>query len=280
MKARQVVVAVWAGGVRAADTLLDPRHAYVPRLARELVPRGTLFTRLYNDGWTNHGPSLKALATGRWETRAYDAPLAPAGSTVADAARRHGHSVLVVGKSRLDLLSSDPDPATAVRVALSADPAPFAPGEPAASLYPLRSYDRPVAAAFLEHAAKAPALSFLLLDDTDMAHQGRWSRYTGAIRQADELLLRVCERLGPDTDFLILPLHGRADHGATRWGFMGHGRHDEGCSRLWLLALGPDFAAGRRVEARASLIDLAPTLAWLLGFAFPCRGRVLKEAVA
>ena len=280
MKAKRVVVVVWAGGVRAEDTIRDPRHRHVPRLWDELVPRGTLHTRLFNDGWTNHGPSLKALATGRFEAAGYDSPRASAGRTVVDAARAGGRSTLVIGKGRLQLVASDGDASHAVRVGLARDPDPFTPGETAAGLYPLKSYDRSVAAAFLARDAWLPDLSFLLFDDTDVAHQGRWSRYTSAIRQADELVFRLWQRLGPETDLVVLPVHGRADHGETRWGFMGHGRDDEGSTRLWMLALGPDFAAGRRVERRAQLIDVAPTIARLFGLDFSCRGRVLEEALA
>lgn len=280
MKAERVVVVAWAGGVRAADTLCDPNRRYVPRLWGELVPRGTLLTRVFNDGWTNHGPALKALATGRWEVDRYDTPEAPSGRTVVDAAQASGHSVLVVGKGRLELVVSDPDPRIALRVPLSADTAPFQPDEPAAAIYPLRSYDRTVVSAFLDRSDAWPRLSVLVFDDTDMAHQGRWSRYTAAIRQADELVFRIWQRLGPDADLLVLPPLGRAEHGETRWGFMGHGRDDAGCSRLWLLALGPDFAAGRVRERRAQLVDVAPTLARLMGFAFASRGRVLEELFA
>ncbi len=280
MKAKRVVVVVWAGGVRATDTILDPGHRNVPRLWGELVPRGTLLTRLFNDGWTNHGPALKGLATGRWEVSRYDHPRPAEGGTVVDAARRSGRSVLVIGKDRLELLVASDDPSLAVQVALSGDAAPFAPDEPAAAVYKLKSFDRPITRAFLDRAGPRPELSFLIFDDTDMAHQGRWSWYVGAIRQADELVLRIWQQLDPDTDLLVLPVQGRSEHGQTRWGFMGHGRDDEGCSRLWMLAVGPDFAPGRVVESRARLIDLAPTVARILGFGFPCRGRVLDEAFA
>lgn len=280
MKAKRVLVVVWAGGVRAADTILDPRHRYVPRLWNDLVPRGTLLTHLVNEGWTNHGPSLKALATGSWEVAGYNFPKAAFGPTVVDVARASGRSTLVIGKDHLDLLVSHPEASHAVRVSLSEDPAPFAEGEPAAALYKLKSFDRSIVAAFLDRDAQGPHVSFLLFDDTDMAHQGRWSWYTGAIRQADALVFLLWQRLGSDTDLLVLPAHGRADHGETRWGFMGHGRPDEGCARLWMLALGPDFAAGRVLEKRAQLIDVAPTVARILGFEFPCRGRVLEEAFA
>lgn len=283
MKARRVVVVVWAGGVRASDTILDPQRRYIPRIGNELTLRGTLLTRLYNDGWTNHGPSLQALATGRWEVARYDDPRPAVDRTLINFARRHGRSTLVVGPegNRLLLLTGG-DPSDVVQASLTRGPAPFTPEEPAAALYKLQSFDRPVATAFFKREATWPDLSFLVFDDTDMAHQGRWSWYVGAVRQADELTWRLWQRLEAEgqTDLLVLPALGRAEHGQTRWGFMGHGREDEGCSRVWMLALGPDFAAGRIVEKRAQLIDVAPTIAWILGFSFPSAGRVLREAFA
>jgi arylsulfatase A-like enzyme len=47
-----------------------------------------------------------------------------------------------------------------------------------------------------------------------------------------------------------------------------------------MLGIGPDFAAGRVVDKRARLIDVAPTLAHLLGLDFRSRGRVIPEALA
>ena len=283
MKAERVVVVVWAGGVRASETIQDPHHQYVPRIWNDLAPRGTLLTRLYNDGWTNHGPALQALATGRWEVAESAFPRPAVGRTLVDAARRHGLSTLVIGPpGSRELLLTGGDSSDVVAVDLSADPVPFAPNEPAAVIYRLRSFDRPIVVRFLARETSWPHLSFLVFDDSDMAHQGRWSWYTGSIRQADELVWRLWQRLEADgrTDLLVLPAHGRAEPGQTRWGFMGHGREDEGCTRLWMLALGPDFAAARTVERRAQLIDVAPTIARILGFDFPSRGRVLGEIFA
>ncbi len=283
MKADRVVVVVWAGGVRASETILDPHHQHAPRIWNDLAPQGTLCTRLYNDGWTNHGPSLQALATGRWEVDEYDEPSPAAGRTLIDVARRQGRTTLVVGPTGgRPLLLTGGDRSDVVEVSLSADPGPFAPDEPAAAIYKLRSFDRPIVGTFLAREASWPHLSFLVFDDTDIAHQGRWSWYTGAIRQADELVWKLWQRLESErrTDLLVLPAHGRAEHGQTRWGFMGHGREDEGCTRLWMLALGPDFAAGRVVDKRARLVDVAPTIARILDLQFPARGRVLKEVFA
>jgi hypothetical protein len=283
MKAERVVVVVWAGGIRATETILDPRHRYVPRIWNDLAPLGTLVTRLYNDGWTNHGPALQALATGRWEVAEYADPRPAVGRTLVDALRRQGRSTLVIAPpGGPKLLLTGGEPSGVVTVDLSAEPAPFAPDEPAAAFYKLRSFDRPVVTTFLAREPSWPDLSFLVFDDSDMAHEGRWSWYTGSISQADELVWRLWQRLEADgrIDLLVLPAHGRAEPGQTRWGFMGHGREDEGCTRLWMLALGPDFAAGRTVERRAQLIDVAPTIARVFGFDFPSRGRALNEIFA
>ena len=48
------------------------------------------------------------------------------------------------------------EPSSIVAVDLSSDPAPFAPDEPAATIYKLRSFDRPVVTTFLERAASWP----------------------------------------------------------------------------------------------------------------------------
>jgi hypothetical protein len=282
VKAERVVVVLWGGGVRGSETLLDPRHRHVPRMGRELAPRGTLWTRFTNDGWTNHGPSLQAVATGRWEVSAYNVPRPQRGRTLFERARARGLSALVVSPAnKKELVLTGGDTADVATVELSRDPAPFAPDEPTAGLYPLRSYDRPVVARFLARDAW-PRLSFLLFDDTDIAHQGRWTWYRDAIRQGDELVFRLWERLSADgrTHLLVLPIHGRANHGETRWGFASHGRNDAGCTALWLLALGPDFAPGRVVDRQAQLIDVAPTLARLLDVDLPARGRVLEEGFA
>jgi hypothetical protein len=281
MKARHLVVVLLAGGVRAADTITDPQHRYVPRLWNDLVPRGTLHTALYNDGWTNHGPSLTAVATGRWETRGYMVPEETPGRTLVDAARRHGRTTLVISPPKDERLFTGGDVSHLVEIDMTADAAPFASDDPGATLYALRSFDRAIVAAFLALGAR-PDLTVLLFEDTDIAHQARWSRYAASIRQADALLWTLWQRLEADgdTDLLVLPLHGRPDHGQTRWGFLGHGRWDEGCTHLWMLGLGPDFAPGRVVERRARLIDVPPTIARLLGFDFPCRGRALTELFA
>ena len=47
---------------------------------------------------------------------------------------------------------------------------------------------------------------------------------------------------------------------------MEHGDSCEGCQKISLLALGPDFKKGSEIKSRYTLIDIAPTVARLLQF--------------
>lgn len=242
-----MVVLVWAGGVRAED--LAPEAA-------GFAKRGTIFAELWNDGITNHGPAVQSFATGRWETGSYGEPAPAPGRTLADAVRRAGRTVKIFapGTNRYALLLAGGDESIVVRVPMSDDRVPP---------YPARSCDRPVTAAFL--SSPPAALSFVFWEDTDVAHLGRWSRYRGAVRQGAALMERVLADAGPAADVVALSVHGRSDAGDTRAGFTGHGRPNEGCERLWMAAVGPDFEAGREVRTRLRLIDATRLLAELWG---------------
>ena len=53
---------------------------------------------------------------------------------------------------------------------------------------------------------------------------------------------------------LVLPDHGRELDSTGKWGFVHHSNFytnegaDEGCRRVWMLALGPGVGAGQVVE--------------------------------
>jgi hypothetical protein len=96
--------------------------------------------------------------------------------------------------------------------------------------------------------------------EIDCAHYGSWSRYVEAIRRTDELTWRIW-RAAEELDayrgrtlMLILPDHGRELDGPGRWGFIHHSDFysnqgaDEGCRRVWMLALGPGVQSGRKTD--------------------------------
>jgi len=123
----------------------------------------------------------------------------------------------------------------------------------------------------------APAVLAVAFGEIDCAHYGSWSRYVEAIRRTDELtwrLWRATENLAAyrgKTLFLILPDHGRELERPDGTGFVHHSDFytnqgaDEGCRRVWMVAIGPGVAAGRRIEKPAPITAVAPTGLEFLG---------------
>ena len=104
--------------------------------------------------------------------------------------------------------------------------------------------------------------------DVPARHRGRVDAYDRTIREADDLvaeLLAELEALGLEerTIVVVLSDHGESfgEHGATGHGFSGFRE------QLWvpLVLRGPGIPEDLRVDAPASLVDVAPTLLDLLG---------------
>jgi len=117
----------------------------------------------------------------------------------------------------------------------------------------------------------APDVMAVDFGEIDCAHYGSWSRYVEAIRRTDELAWRLwrateeIEQYRGQTLLLILPDHGRELDGLGRWGFIHHSNFytnegaDEGCRRVWMIALGPGVTAGRRIEKPVPITAVAAT---------------------
>ena len=122
----------------------------------------------------------------------------------------------------------------------------------------------------------APDVVMVAYGEIDCAHYGSWSRYADAIRRTDELtwrLWRAVSRLEAyrgRTLMLVLPDHGRELEESGGEGFVHHSDFytnegaDEGCRRIWMLALGPGVAAGRLSDRPVPITAVAATgLEWL-----------------
>lgn len=146
--------------------------------------------------------------------------------------------------------------------------------------------------AFLTDAAVAcmemfaPDVITVAFGEIDCAHYGSWSRYVEAIARTDELtrrLWRAAEELDAyrgQTLVLVLPDHGRELDRPGGMGFVHHSDFytgsdvDEGCRRVWLLALGAGVAAGRKVHEATPALSVAATGLEYLGLsASPGAGR-------
>ena len=119
--------------------------------------------------------------------------------------------------------------------------------------------------------AFAPDVMAVALGEIDCAHYGSWSRYTDAIRRTDELAWRLCAAAEQHpayrgrTLLIVLPDHGRELEESGGAGFVHHSNFytnegaDEGCRRVWMLALGPGVRAGGRVDRPVPITAVAAT---------------------
>ncbi len=64
---RKLIIVQFGGGVRCSETMDDPQHRYIPRLWKEMAPRGTLFTNMRVEGKVVHPNSTGSIVTGHWE---------------------------------------------------------------------------------------------------------------------------------------------------------------------------------------------------------------------
>lgn len=117
----------------------------------------------------------------------------------------------------------------------------------------------------------APDVMAVDFGEIDCAHYGSWSRYVEAIRRTDRLTWRLWRATQELDDYrgrtcmLILPDHGRELDRPGHWGFIHHSDFytnkgaDEGCRRVWMLALGPGVKAGQQIEKPVPITAAAAT---------------------
>ena len=122
-----------------------------------------------------------------------------------------------------------------------------------------------------------------LLAPDVQGHGNNWEGYLNAIKNSDAYALELWNRIQENevmkdkTTLIITNDHGRNEDG-HKDGFISHGDGSEGNRHIFLLGLGPDFKSNYVVEKQRELIDIAPTIAHLLGFEMPtARGVIMEE---
>jgi phosphopentomutase len=115
--------------------------------------------------------------------------------------------------------------------------------------------------------------TFLYLGSVDeVGHLEGWMSpaYLRQVEHIDALLSRIVEGLPSDTTLLLMSDHG----GHLRM----HGTQDPADMTVPFMAYGPGVARGRAIDEPMSLLELAPTVAAMLGVGLEpaWEGRVLK----
>jgi predicted AlkP superfamily pyrophosphatase or phosphodiesterase len=132
----------------------------------------------------------------------------------------------------------------------------------------------------LERDPDLLVLQLLAVDQNGHTRGTYYPEYVERIEITDHLIegfMRWCEERGYLDDAAIILM---ADHGQGR-GIGAHGHLSEGERFVPFAIWGSGAARGKTVEDLRSILDLAPTLCYLLGVEPPSGsvGKVLKEAM-
>ena len=130
-----------------------------------------------------------------------------------------------------------------------------------------------------------PSLLCVSLTNADVAH-GSFNAYTDVIRRNDQELGRILDIVQQDADLrdstslFVLPEFGR-DKNLNQRNGLDHGDGSPELQKVACIAAGPDFKAGKTIDADCNSMDVCPTIAKLLGAEAPlARGRVLPRLFA
>jgi hypothetical protein len=130
-----------------------------------------------------------------------------------------------------------------------------------------------------------PTLSCVSLTNADVAH-GSYNAYVDVIRRNDQELGRILDlvladkQLADSTTILVLPEFGR-DKNLNQRNGLDHGDGSPDLQKVALVAFGPDFKAGKTVDADCNSIDVCPTICKLLGAESPqTRGRPIARLLS
>lgn len=270
------VVVVVIDGPRFSETWGDPNKRFIPNLAFNLGSHGVHYNRFYNNGPTYTSSGHTAITTGQYQIMANDGTEFPAQPSLFQVYLNHTRknpksAQIITGKGKLAVLGD----CSAVNWRGRFNPL-------------VDAADRPDSLTFkvaLEQLDKdLPNLVLIQFRGPDaFGHANDWSGYLNSISETDLYLwelwqfLQSHQHFSNRTTLFVTNDHGRhLDHISD--GFVSHGDQCEGCMHINLFAMGPDFKVGAVINKRREQIDLAPTIAHLLGYQMPHgEGEILKE---
>lgn len=270
-------------GPRYSETFGDTACTLIPRMGRELVKEGTLFTQFMNEGVTHTTPGHTAITTGVYQRIRNGGQQLPKKPSFLQYYLKHtgadkSDAWLIASKGKLQVLANTKDRAWWNQYT----PASWCGknGNGADYVGDAATWQQ-VEKVFAQHAPKVSLINLLAVDAN--GHQGNWEGYKKALLACDTYAARLWNLIQSHpamknkTTLLITNDHGRHLDG-HKDGFVSHGDHCMGCKHISLLALGPDIKKDTRLSSPAELIDIPATIAHLMGFPMPTgKGRVLHE---
>lgn len=248
-----------------------------------MSPDGARCSNFWNDGPTYTLAGHTALATGFYQDIANDGTVLPQHPGIFQYWLRASEAPkssawVIASKDKIRIIADTQDPSwnglclPSVNTGISGSGKGY------------RNDDDTLDAVIQTLARDKPRLMLVNLKEPDQAgHSGSRELYLSAVEASDANASKLWQWIQSDpefrdtTDMLFTSDHGRHSDGVGD-GFANHGDRCDGCRRIWLLAMGPDFRKGFVSDVRGQQIDIPATAAALLGFVIPgTQGRVLSE---
>ncbi len=267
------VVIVIIDGPRYSETWGDESHSHIPQLAGTIAANGFVCEEFYNKGPTYTASGNTAITTGFYQemdNTGLDLPQHPSlfQYFLRDSGKDSTKAWIVASKDKLEILGNCSDPAWSNRYLPSTDcglnGAGVGSGHREDSLTYIRLID-----IFETYHPNLLQVDFREPDYS--AHQGDWSNYLKGIEKTDQYVAGLWAFLQSDKQYANrTTLFVTNDHGrhldTVSVGFSGHGDSCDGCRHINFFAIGPDLRKGVVSFNPREQIDVAPTVAYLLGF--------------
>jgi predicted AlkP superfamily pyrophosphatase or phosphodiesterase len=278
----QNVIVLIIDGPRFSETFGDSTCQYIPNLSKELAPQGVLFTNFRNNGTTNTNSGHTAITTGVYQNiknNGTELPKYPSFFQyyLKEKKVSKEKAWIVSSKGKLNILAN----ARKKGWFNSYMPAEYCGPNGNGSEYQadIKTWDI-VMEKLKEDQPNLMLLNLLEVDTR--GHSNDWPNYLEAIKRTDEYASRLWKFIQNDehyknkTTLIITNDHGRHLDG-HKDGFKEHGDGCEGCRKIYMLALGPDFEKGQVVTEEYEQIDISVSIAKLMHFEMPTsRGRVIE----
>lgn len=266
----EYVIVVVIDGSRYTETWGQPNHLFIPNQSA-LSYEGVTFSDFSNDGPTYTVPGHTAITTGYYQGINNNGQEFPDKPSIFQALReKHGISMdktwIITSKDKLEVLANTNNLSWQNKYMPSTDCGVNGNGSGYRhdTITLKRCFE-----IFDQHHPKLTLINFREPDYS--AHQSDWPKYLSGITNTDQYVQQIWDYIQNDpiykdkTTLLITNDHGRHSDGISG-GYSSHGDKCQGCKRISLLALGPDFPKDSVVSAHYNQADIASTIAELLHF--------------
>lgn len=278
----QNVVIVVVDGARYSETWGEPSHQFIPHRS-SLLSQGVLCSKFCNNGNTSTTPGHTAMCTGVYQNINNAGAEYPANPSIFQYwlktfKRPNSEAQIITTKDKLEVLSDCTAPEWKGKFRPLTD----------CGINGLGTGYREDSTTY-QNAKKRfntthIRLSIINFKQPDAAgHAGDSLAYLQGILDTDNYIYKLWQQLQSDkfyknrTTLIVTNDHGRHTAGYLD-GYVSHGDNCDGCKHVEFFAIGPDFKQNFICNTPHQQIDIANTVAELMGFSIPTsNGKVMCE---